>query len=182
MKSLWNYVMYYGISIIVYYISRYDQTSEEKLKLKAFFTLNIKFAIFITWFLSHFLVLPFHEILYTSNFRINIFLILQVFFGILGGLIQELPETSNKKRQRFSVAYQRYLIFESIVFITVLTLIICFFKNVYESLGPVYEDIFLKLIAQGKEYKNAYEIIFFIPYQIFIYKFRTHDTVYNNLL
>ncbi|EAY05418.1 Sulfatase family protein [Trichomonas vaginalis G3] len=108
------------------------------------------------------LIYPFNLVFQPKSFSSSAFLFLQLFSAVIGVCVRE-----DKRLDMFSMKfsknlYKKYIICESSIFIFLLTLFIAFVKNIYESVGPMYEDIFFKLIEQSSTYSENYGV--FITY------------------
>ena len=154
---------FYGITTLVYhigFISDALQNEEGAMSiLQKIITNSIKLAIFITWVLSFFIIVPFKQIFTARLFNSKFFFLLQFISAFSGLYIKEYDLENNVDNN--GLHYYKYLLnFETIIFVTILSLISAFMKNIYETIGPIYEDIFIKLIDQGKTYKDNYVLIF----------------------
>lgn len=130
-------------------------------ELKRFIISIFNFIVLITWILTFSSILPFKGILLPSNYSKWPALILNIFSGIIRYFITGSPYAPAQENQ--SIIKEVYIIYirvESIVISSILTIILAFFKNIYDSVGPIYEDQFYQLIGQGNEYANNFPIIF----------------------
>ena len=164
-------IIFYSITVLFYHIGLFQDilaASNNFISIfKKILTNIIKITVSITWIISFFFIKSFNTV-FSAKLQKNEFLYVIPIFTALYGIYIRSINGSSHKIVTLTPLYNFYLIFETVAFVIIFTLLSAFFKNIYETLGPVQEDIFMMLLEQRKTYKsnNVIFVTFFKKYAL----------------